>query len=100
MKAWRKGLCLDSSFIAVGAFLGGNISFLGCYYVFLHFGVCGNLSMDVMGSLEVRSEVATSDLEGRRIREHESPCVGVFSEAFMSQTLAQCANGLDLFGFT
>ena len=68
--------------------------------LFLHFGVCGNLSMDVMGSLEVRSEVATSDLEGRRIREHESPCVGVFSEAFMSQTLAQCANGLDLFGFT
>ena len=68
--------------------------------LFLHFGVCGNLSMDVIGSLEVRSEVATSDLEWRRIREHESPCVGVFSEAFMSQTLAQCANGLDLFGFT
>jgi len=79
---------LDSNYIAVGASLGGNISFLGCYYVFLHFGVCGNLSMDVMGSLEVRSEVATSDLEGRRIREHESPCVGVFSGAIMSQTLA------------
>ena len=42
--------------------------------------------MDVIGSLEVRSEVATSDLEWRRIREHESPCVGVFSEAYMSQT--------------
>ena len=56
--------------------------------------------MDEIGSLEVRSEVATSDLEWRRIREHESPCVGVFSGAIMSQTLAQCANGLDLFGFT
>nr|KAJ0217183.1 hypothetical protein LSAT_V11C300125490 [Lactuca sativa] len=55
--------------------------------LFLHFGVCGIFSMDVNGSLEVRSEVATSDLEWRRIREHESPCVGVFSEACMSQTL-------------
>ena len=45
--------------------------------------------MDVIGSLEVRSEVATSDLEWRRIREHESPCVRVFSEAYMSQTLNQ-----------
>jgi len=43
--------------------------------------------MDVIGSLEGRSEVATSDLEERRIREHESPCVGVFSEACKSQTL-------------
>ena len=55
--------------------------------LFLHFGVCGILSMDVIGSLEVRSEVATSDLEWRRIREHESPYVGLFSEACMSQTL-------------
>ena len=68
--------------------------------LFLHFGVCGILSMDVIGSLEVRSEVATSDLEWRRIREHESPCVGVFSEAYMSQTLNQSAKSLDLFGFT
>ena len=55
--------------------------------LFLQFGGCGILSKDVNGSLEVRSEVATSDLEGRRIREHESPCVGVFSEACKSQTL-------------
>ena len=55
--------------------------------LFIHFRVYGNLSMVVIGSLEVRSEVATSDLEWRRIREHESPCVGVFSEAYMSQTL-------------
>ena len=54
---------------------------------FLHFGVCGILSMDEIGSLEVRSKVATSDMKWRRIREHESPCVGVFSEACMSQTL-------------
>ena len=55
--------------------------------LFLQFGVCGILSKGVNGSLEGRSEVATSDLEGRRIREHESPCVGVFSEACKSQTL-------------
>ena len=55
--------------------------------LFLHFGVCGILPMDVIGSLEGRSEVATSDLEKRRIREHESHCVGVFSEACKSQTL-------------
>ena len=55
--------------------------------LFLHFGVCGIMFKDVNGCLEGRSEVATSDLEGRRIREHESPCVGVFSEACMSQTL-------------
>ena len=55
--------------------------------LFLQFGVCGILSKDVNGSIEVRSEGATSDLEGRRIKEHKSPCVGVFSEACKSQTL-------------
>nr|KAJ0221697.1 hypothetical protein LSAT_V11C200057870 [Lactuca sativa] len=40
------------------------------------------------------------DLEGRRIREHESPCVGVFSEACKSQTLVISEYGLDLYGFT
>ena len=55
--------------------------------LFLQFGGCGILSKGVNGSLKGRSEVATSDLEGRRIREHESPCVGVFSEACKSQTL-------------
>ena len=68
--------------------------------LFLHFGVCGILPLDVIGSLEGRSEVATSDLEGRRIREHESPCVGVFSEACKSQTLVMSEYGLDLYGFT
>ena len=42
----------------------------------------------VFWSLEVRSEVATSDLEWRRVGMPESPCVQVCSEAIMSQTLA------------
>ena len=43
--------------------------------LFLHFGVCGELVFGCNWSLEVRSEVATSDLEWRRVGMPESLCV-------------------------
>ena len=49
LKAWGKGLCLDSNFIAVGASIGGNISFLSYQsYGFIILGFVESMSWYVL----------------------------------------------------
>ena len=47
---------------------------LSCYYLDSSFWRYWRSYLLMYWSLEVRSEVATSDLEWRRVRMHKSPC--------------------------